>query len=487
MKTLVAFLASWLVLAQSVTLAPKGDGGEKPPPPPSDDFLQEEIAPEQIPLEFLLQKPIDDELEGFDLPLLIHGVPQTRSSSPISPRGRRPSCSGTLGCTRDPPRYKLDEFPPALPSLANIGNICSEGRRKVSYGPWNLPQTGFSHLSRQGEALNDMEAKSGQCCQLSQDEKLPCCQRAWSDVLEEFCVREFMIKTRPFHCCKLSGPSWQRCFDNEAPFPNYDFNADSQASSEKKLVTCSNPSQCKPAELANPRKLPKISFPPGEPTSNNIKNICKLRKFRPTYPASALPQSDFSWLVRQAQAVNRMENMFKKCCRKDDTGCAHKGWENVLTQYCKQEFSVKTKPHFCCKETLGEPRNTCFSRLAPYPAYDKEIQQVNLGQISLTLLESLCGQFTLLTKQRNIPALVQNITEPCCKLQGDGRTLCAEEVKSQFITTLCSSQKNTWKDPKKCCSQAEDAARDNCFNLSYLSNVSLASAVEVPRPTEPAL
>nr|XP_034954603.1 extracellular matrix protein 1 [Zootoca vivipara] len=478
MKMLVLFLASWLVLAQSATLEPEVIELGMP-------IMQEEILPDEIPREVLLQRPLDnDELEEFDIPLLVNGEPQTRLSSPLNPRGRRPSCNSAFGCTRSPPRYRLDEFPPAQPDISNIGNICNEGRKKLFYGPWNLPQTGFGHLSRQGDALNSMEDGLGQCCQLSDREKLPCCQSVWSDVLEQFCDKELSIKTRPYHCCKLEGASRDRCFDDESLFPNYNFkSSDGQGPSQP--VACSDPSRCIPLEQVNPPKLLQVTFPPGEPTSANIKNICKLRKFRPTFPASIFPRSRFGWLVRRAQAVNRLENAFRKCCRKEDAGCAHKGWENVMTQYCKQEFSVKTRPHFCCKVPAGEARYGCFARLAPYPAYDQEIQQVNLGQVTPDLLDSLCGQFTLLTKQRNIPALVQNITEPCCKLQGNERTQCAEDVKSQFIVALCSSQKKTWKDPKECCPQLEGEARSNCFNVNYLNNVSIASSVQITRPTVP--
>lgn len=45
--------------------------------------------------------------------------------------------------------------------------------------------------------------------------------------------------------------------------------------------------------------------------------------------------------------------------------------------------------------------------------------------------------------------------------------------KSQFITAFCSSQRRTWKDPQKCCVQTEEAARNDCFDRSYLGHVSL--------------
>uniref|UniRef100_A0A8D2IK54 Extracellular matrix protein 1 n=2 Tax=Varanus komodoensis TaxID=61221 RepID=A0A8D2IK54_VARKO len=368
-----------------------------------------------------------------------------------------------------PPLPNLEEFPPARPTAGNIGKICAAGRRKLSYGPWNLPQTSYSHLARQGAALNSLEEGVQQCCQRPEDEKVPCCSGVWLAVLEQFCKAEYATKTRPYHCCKQSGAGRERCFADEAPFPEYDF-------AKKKSRGCPDPSRCGAA----------LSFPPGEPSGANIRNLCKLRRFRPTYPASSLPKSYFGWFVRQARAVNRMESAFKKCCRPEDAGCAHQAWERVLVQYCRQEFSVKDRRHYCCNKETGEPDYRCFASDAPYPLYDKEIRVLSLAEVTPELLDSLCGQFTLLTKQKNIPALIQNITEPCCPLQGQERTQCAEDAKSEFIATICGPQRNTWKDPKRCCSQTEDKARGGCFNRNYLAQVPVASPAPTVRPTEPA-
>ncbi|XP_060117219.1 extracellular matrix protein 1 [Heteronotia binoei] len=487
MKMLVVLLASWLVLARSATVAPKDDGAEVPVSPPTEEFLQKEINPmENLPFQFVLQEEVDpfmdpvDQREVLELPLLIHGEPQGGFSA-FAPRGLKPSGRGR-------PRYpsNLPEFPPGRPTLGNLNSICAEERQGAAYGPWNLPSTGFSHLSRQGEALNDLESSMGQCCQLAEDKKLDCSLATWSHVLEKFCDAEFSVKTRPYPCCKLEGASKDNCFANLAPFPNYDY-VGAQGQREK-LGDCthSDPSWCKPKDLVPARKLPALSFPPGRPTNANIKNICKLRKFRPVYLPSTLPKTGFGWFVRQARALNRLENEFKKCCRKENVGCAQRGWGKVLTQFCKQEGSVKTRPHFCCKEAEAEDRLTCFADQAPFPAYDKEIRVVNLAEITPSLLDQLCGQVTLLSKQKHVPALVQNITEPCCTLEGDERTQCAQEEKREFIATLCNSPKAFWKDTKKCCAQAEDAARVACFDSSYLRNVTLASAAQPLQPTVPA-
>lgn len=101
---------------------------------------------------------------------------------PLQPRGRGPPCR-EVGCSRKIPFYKLEDFPPGRPSLSNLGALCAAGRKKPSYGPWNLPQTSFSHLSRQGEALNQLELQFNRCCQLAEDQKLPCASNEVSDPL----------------------------------------------------------------------------------------------------------------------------------------------------------------------------------------------------------------------------------------------------------------------------------------------------------------
>ncbi|KAJ7307197.1 hypothetical protein JRQ81_009186 [Phrynocephalus forsythii] len=416
------------------------------------------------------------------------GIEQAPLPPALAPRGRRPSCNNGLLCTtREAPLYKLDEFPPAQPTFDNLGNICAEERKKFSYGPWNLPQTGFSHLSRQGDALNALEAGLGPCCQLPTDEeKLPCCAEAWSNALGRFCEAEFSTKTRPYPCCLLEGETWETCFLREAPASSYG-SLRAQPSPGESPGACTDPSGCTATVPASPWAALSISFPPGEPTDANILNICQLSKFRPRYPARRLEQSSFGWLVPQARAVNRVEKAFKKCCRAKDVACARKGWETTLMQYCKQEFSVKTRPHMCCKEKHPEDRLGCFASQAPYPGYDKKITSVDLAHLTPALLDALCGPVTLPSKQKDIPTLVQNITEPCCPLQGEQRTQCAQETKSQFITNLCSSQKNTWKDPKKCCAQESGPARHHCFDLNYLSSVPFATVEQIAPSAEPTV
>uniref|UniRef100_A0A8D0L1H5 Extracellular matrix protein 1 n=1 Tax=Sphenodon punctatus TaxID=8508 RepID=A0A8D0L1H5_SPHPU len=423
MKTL-AFLLISVCLAKAGPTTQRGAGEELPPPPPPGDLLQSAV---NLHLPFpdgMLQREVIPEMsvveqrEVLEPPFLIHGEPQARASL-LLPRGRRPS-----SCSDSPSCHRLNDFPPGRPTASNIANICLEGRTKPSYGPWNLPQTGFSHLSRQGEAINNLEAGLAQCCQRPQEEKVRCALGEWKDALEEFCLNEFSVKTKHYRCCKQQGVARDRCFANDAPNPNYD----TEVTDVEAPPACSS-SECRfSAQVAAQKlKLPALSFPPGKPTATNMANICKLHKFRPLYPQGTLPQTGYGWFQRQARAINRLEGEFKKCCRKEDAGCTHKAWEKVLAQFCKQEMSVKTKHHPCCKENDREVRYSCFADRAPYPAYDKEIQTVSLAEVTSAVMDVLCGHVKLFTKQRQIPGLIQNMTETCCDLHGKERTQCAEQ------------------------------------------------------------
>ncbi|KAM4662302.1 extracellular matrix protein 1 [Discoglossus pictus] len=426
------------------------------------DMYQKEIIPE---FPFQQQREVQ-------LPLLVRGEPV------MSPRGRRPASS--VSHLTDPIGSNLNDFPPGRPSRSNIGNICKKNRPKTTYGPDNLPQTGFSHLSRQGLAINNIESGFAKCC--LQSDKLRCSDGVWKNGLDDFCSEEFTIKTRHYHCCKEKGLNREACFSREAPNPTY--SSMPQVGALQEIGSADVPTlgrgrsfrPCSPSSPACQKnskfQLSDLSFPPGEPKSSNIQNICKLRKLRPFFYPNQMPQSGHGHYVRQAKTINRMENEYKKCCKNDNVACAHTAWEKVLAQFCSQELAVKSRHYECCKKRDRAGMYNCFANDAPYPEYDREVVTMNLSNITAESLETLCGETKLLTKQKQIPLLVSGLKDSCCTAPSDAVLGCVDEQKEKFIEVLCSSKKDSWKDTQNCCSKA-DAEKEECFDY-YVQNVSVA-------------
>lgn len=129
----------------------------------------------------------------------------------------------------------------------------------------------------------------------------------WEDAMTHFCEAEFSVKTRPHGCCRRQGEARLSCFQEEAPRPHY------------KPPACSGP----PPVLSSGPELP---FPPGEPTLDNIKNICHLRRFR-SVPRN-LPATNP--VQRRLQALTRLEGEFHRCCRPGSNHtCARKAVSGV--------------------------------------------------------------------------------------------------------------------------------------------------------------
>lgn len=95
-------------------------------------------------------------------------------SSP-EPESWNPALHCQQGRSRGGWGHRLDGFPPGRPSPDNLDQICLPNRQHVVYGPWNLPQSGFSHLTRQGETLNLLETGYSRCCRChSHTNRLDC-------------------------------------------------------------------------------------------------------------------------------------------------------------------------------------------------------------------------------------------------------------------------------------------------------------------------
>ncbi|XP_036624878.1 extracellular matrix protein 1 isoform X1 [Trichosurus vulpecula] len=421
---------------------------ESPFHPPKDDRFSKQEQKEMDP--FRPEGHPSAQREEMPTPQMINEHPGPESSHPNQPRH----------CQQDPRNggwsHRLDGFPPGRPSPHNINQICSPDRKHVVYGPWNLPQTGYSHLSRQGHALNFLETGYTRCCRLKTN-RLDCATAVWADTLFRFCEAEFSVKTRAYSCCWLQGEARLSCFQEGAPLPEY----------QPLHGPC-------PTPTPRPSSGLELSFPPGLPTRGNVRNICRLRRFR-SIPRG-LPAMDD--IQRQLRALTQLEGKFRHCCHQGDNHtCARQAWEDVLDDYCDEEMAVKTHHHVCCHQSPMSARDTCFARHAPYPNYDRDVLTIDLGRITPNTMNQLCGHRKVLTKYKQIPGLIRNLTARCCELPALEQGFCAEEEKLAFIEDLCGSRRDSWRDIEYCCDETPGDGQTSCFNAHYLRNVALVAGV----------
>ncbi|KAM4014417.1 extracellular matrix protein 1 [Anomaloglossus baeobatrachus] len=458
-----------------------------------DDVFQTEVLPEfpvqqrEIDHRDIFQRIVEPRFEveqrEIELPFGIAGEPM------LSPRGRKPvsACDGSPPCPldemMDSSTKNLYTFPPGRPNGDNIENICRKNRPKTSYGFHNLPSTGYSYLSRQGNAINELEKGFSACCENEKLAKLWCAVDLWKKTLEDFCETEFSVKTRHFHCCMKTGSQRETCFSDEAPNPDYVTSAALQQIRDEHVAPVMGRRQMKGCPPNNPKcqenanskfQLSDLSFPPGEPKSGNIQNICKLRKYRPLYTDEMLPDNGYGHYARRAKAIQRMEGEFKRCCKTEDVACAHSGWKKILGKFCSKEHLVKTKHHECCRKRDQSSVFSCFASEAPFPEYDREVEVLDLGNVTEDGLQKLCSESKLLTKQKQLPLLVSSLREMCCSLPQEEQLLCAAEQRGKFMKTLCGAKKSSWKDTQDCCSR-DEPEREQCFTY-YLQSVSMAVA-----------
>ncbi|XP_021570878.1 extracellular matrix protein 1 isoform X3 [Carlito syrichta] len=220
-------------------------------------------------------------------------------------------------------------------------------------------------------------------------------------------------------------------------------------------------------------------FPPGRPSPDNLNQICLPNRQHVVYGPWNLPQSGFSHLTRQGETLNFLETGYSRCCRcrslSNRLECAKLVWEDTLDQYCDREHAVKTHHHLCCHYPPSPARDECFAHLAPYPNYDRDILTVDISRVTPNLMDQLCGNQRVLTKHKQIPGLIHNMTARCCDLPFAEQACCAEDEKLAFIDDLCGPRRNFWRDPALCCDLSPGDEQANCFNINYLRNVALVA------------
>ncbi|XP_072802746.1 extracellular matrix protein 1 isoform X9 [Vicugna pacos] len=220
-------------------------------------------------------------------------------------------------------------------------------------------------------------------------------------------------------------------------------------------------------------------FPPGRPSPDNLDQICLPNRQHVVYGPWNLPQTGFSHLSRQGETLNLLETGYSRCCRchshTNRLDCAKLVWEDTLDGYCDWEQAIKTHHHSCCRYPPSPARDECFARRAPYPNYDRDILTLDLSRVTPNLMSHLCGNQRVLTKHKQIPGLIRNMTARCCELPFPEQACCAEEEKSAFIDDLCGPRRNFWRDSALCCKLSPGDEQINCFNTNYLRNVALVA------------
>ncbi|XP_051999635.1 extracellular matrix protein 1 isoform X3 [Xyrauchen texanus] len=123
-----------------------------------------------------------------------------------------------------------------------------------------------------------------------------------------------------------------------------------------------------------PNMGPEILFPPAFPTIGNLQDICKFSKAPVRYPKDMFPMDGFSGEHRQADAVNQLQPWYGVCCglnatQEEQICCAIQAWKRTLSDFCDEEFSVKTSHYSCCHKT-NQARWTCFDKEVSDSSYN---------------------------------------------------------------------------------------------------------------------
>ncbi|XP_030320957.1 extracellular matrix protein 1 [Calypte anna] len=396
----------------------------------------------------------------------VEQVLQEEQDPPVPPDVLEAAVAASSLSPSPPPRVwaaSLDGFPPAWPVAAIVTRHCRDPPSSPE-PPRALPPNAFAHLRRQEAALRELRPRLDRCC--GNHSPVPCAQRAWTAVLDGFCTDEFGVKTRQFHCCHHRGAARRRCFARSARESSGGGSAGVVTPGPSSIVTSWDPWAALP------------SFPPGEPTRNNLGNICGLWGLRPGTPGPTgnLPGTLSHPRVRLSL---RLEREFGRCCRNQSLPCAQQAWRRALDRFCRDVAGGPEEPHECCQLGGGRSRFRCFAAAAPHPHYDRELHNISLVRPKPKLLRTLCGPTRLIHPRPPIPELVGAVIRGCCPLPPHNQSACAQEELSQAITTLCATPEDSWRDPRGCCSWG-GPARHRCFDTHYLGRVTLGAAIAPP-------
>ncbi|XP_069041055.1 extracellular matrix protein 1 isoform X2 [Lepisosteus oculatus] len=170
---------------------------------------------------------------------------------------------------------------------------------------------------------------------------------------------------------------------------------------------------------------PQVPFPPAQPLTDNLLNICRYGDQRPRYPPDSLPHTGFSHLRRYGDTINRLESWYQVCCHGDRAVklcCAQQAWRESLSQFCEEEFSIKTRHHHCCRQE-GGARWDCFARDAPNPTYLPPAGPEVTHRTPVHDPEIPGFTFDPLACSSSLPALAAAVPEPRAFTEAQGGAL----------------------------------------------------------------
>ncbi|XP_052002532.1 extracellular matrix protein 1-like [Xyrauchen texanus] len=271
----------------------------------------------------------------------------------------------------------------------------------------------------------------------------------------------------------------------------------------------------------------QIIFPPAFPTIGNHKDICKFSKAPVRYPKDLFPSSGFGSERRRAAAVNQLQPWYGVCCGLNQTPekqicCAKQAWKKTLSDFCNEEFSVKTSHYFCCHKR-GQARWTCFDKEASDSSYNmsSEITNANtphkvkgfkynpntckglsssnslvaspralkkttgvpdinfpLGRPDSSNIALICAHrkirprytpnclprtgYGLLAHQSKAINVLEKEFTQCCK-EKNGVQRCAERKWKRMVDMFCKVEKKTKRKQFECCEKKKGEEQYACF------------------------
>uniref|UniRef100_A0A3Q3ENI8 Extracellular matrix protein 1b n=1 Tax=Labrus bergylta TaxID=56723 RepID=A0A3Q3ENI8_9LABR len=345
------------------------------------------------------------------------------------------------------------QFPLGRPTSDNLQAICHHGDLRPRYPTSYFPDSGFGQQRRRASAVNRAESWFSMLT-------LCCATQAWELSVESFCAEDSSVKDRLYDCCRLRGSDRLKCFNNDAPNPDYkpteelpvpelpstdSFNFDPDTCQRSVMTPYSargNRRQKMKKPSTTSRKV-DINFPPGRPTMHVIESLCQNYKLRPLYNVKCLPGSGYELVARQAKTINRVEKGFKQCC-----------------SHHVSPFNGEQVDFHCCS-TGGEAndRYSCFQNASPDPHFNMT------SATEEVTLQNICDTHKIIKKKYPVGFPLKNFVQKCCPL--------AEKEKSR---NLCSSKKPSPPAVRRCCRKPSSQDAPECVSNILMDAITKASS-----------